>query len=97
MPKIGQHVLEVGQKVAMLENGKVIDRGILRRVGTGGSPEKPEIEVESQKLAPGTKTEFAFFHDRDESKSGWRMLFEDPMAGGRCFSQRAPLYVFKPV
>jgi len=88
--------LTVGTKIKMLENGKMIDEGIVRRVGTGNHPAKQEIEVESLKLYPGEKTEFAFIPHNDQSKHGWRMLFKDPMAGGRCFSQRAPCYTFEP-
>lgn len=93
MAKNYKHGLAVDQSVKLLENGKVIDEGILRRVGSGGNPIKPEVEYESQKLHPGEKVEFAFFSDR----SGWRYLFEDPMTRRRCFSQRSPIYTFQPV
>ena len=84
----------VGTKVKILENGEVVDEAIIRSVGIGGNPTTQEIEVESLKLHPGQKTQFAFI--RHYSPEGWRMLFRDPMAGGRCFSQRGPTYVIDP-
>ena len=89
-----QHLTK-GMKVKILENGEVIDKAIVRRVGTGGHPPTQEIEIESLNLHPGETTEFALIRHSDPSREGWRMLFEDPMAGGRCFSQRAPIYTFE--
>ena len=90
-----QHLTK-GMKVKILENGEVIDEAIVRRVGSGGHPPTQEIEIESLGLHPGETTEFAFIRHSDPGREGWRMLFEDPMAGGRCFSQRAPTYTFEP-
>ncbi|MDP2587283.1 MAG: hypothetical protein Q8P33_00720 [bacterium] len=92
---VKQH-LEKGMKVKILENGEVIDEAIVRRVGTGGHPRTQEIEIESLNLYPGKTTEFAWIRHSDPSREGWRMLFEDPMTGGRCFSQLAPICVFEP-
>jgi len=97
MVKIGQHYYETGQLVKMLENGEFIDEGILKRIDMGGEPERFEIEFESKKLYPGSAEEFIFFPHHDEKMAGWRMLFKDPMAYGRCYSQRGPLYVFVPL
>ena len=74
----------------------MIDEAIVRRVGTGGHPSTDEIEIESLNLHPGETTEFVFIRHSDPDREGWRMLFEDPMTGGRCFSQRAPTYNFEP-
>ena len=84
-----------GMKVKILEKGETIDEAIVQRVGIGGHPPTDEIEIKSLKFHPGETTEFAFIRHSDSDREGWRMLFEDPMAGGRCFSQRAPTYTFK--
>lgn len=97
MTRIGKHDFEVGQPVKLLQKGEVIDEGILRRVGTVGESDQPEVDYESTKYAPRVVETFVYFQDRDEANSGWKMIFSDPMAGGRCFSQRAPLYSFEPM
>lgn len=96
MTKIGQHHYGIGQSVKMLENGEVIDEGILKKIGTGGDPKRFEIEFESKKLYPNSTEEFVFFPSNDEKMAGWRVLFKDPMGYGRCYSKRGPLYVFLP-
>lgn len=93
MSRIGGRNFKVGQRVEMLQCDNVIDRGVIRQIGTGGAADQLEIVYESQEFNPGTRAEFAFF----PSHKGWRMLFTDPMTGGRCISQNAPLYVFKPI
>ena len=78
--------LQKGMRVNILQRGKKVDEAVVLRVDVG------EIEIESLKLRPGNKTEFGFVPN-----AGWRVLFEDPFTGARCFSQRAPTYVFEPV
>ncbi len=95
MEKTGQH-LTVGMKVKILEKGGIIDEAIVRSVGTGGQPLMQEVEIESLQLHPGETTKFAFIRHDDPNRAGWRMLFEDPMTGGRCYSQRASTYAFEP-
>jgi hypothetical protein len=84
-------ILCTGIKAYLLESTEVIDEIIIHRVG------ESEIEVESLKLTPGERIEFAFIQHKDPEKEGWRMLFEDPFTGKRCYSQRAPTYVIKSV
>lgn len=52
-----------------------------------------EVTVESLTLNPGALTTFA--NTGDAVNQTWKMLFDDPMGGGRCFSQRAPFYEFQ--
>ncbi len=92
--KAQQH-LTIGMKIKVLEKSEVIDEAIIRRARIGENPLTQEIEAESLKLHPGKITEFAFIQDSDPDKQGWRMLFENPMGRGRCFSKRAPTYVFE--
>lgn len=86
-----QHLVK-GMKVKILEKGEVIDEANIRRLGTGKHSLMDEIEIESLKLHAGETIEFVFIPSRE----GWCMVFEDPMAGGRCFSQRGPTYTFEP-
>lgn len=84
----------VGQTVNIVENGKTIDRAIIRRVGRGGDPPGDELLVESLDRRPGAQTEFASIGTC--APIGWRVLFADPFTGRRCFSQRAPAYEIVP-
>jgi hypothetical protein len=83
-----QRLIE-GEKVKMIEEGNIIDEGIVRRVGAN------EIEVESLNLYPGKRTEFAFF--QQAKGYSWCMLFKDPMTGKRCLNTRGPNYLFEPI
>ena len=85
----------VGFRAALLECGEVIDTVRILCVERGGEHNSLEMQIESLDLDPGAKEEFVFLAVRD--REAWRMLFEDPMAGGRCFSQRAPGYDFAPI
>ncbi|MFA6429930.1 MAG: hypothetical protein WCV84_05560 [Patescibacteria group bacterium] len=73
-----------GMRVQVIQRGEAVDEAIIKRVSTGGNPPTQEVEIESLNHSPGRRTQFALID------GGWRMLFNDPMAGGRCYSQRAP-------
>jgi len=91
------HQLREGMEINILEHGAKIDVAIVVRVGSGVDPATAEVEIESQHLRPGDRAVFAFFCGDPSLKEGWRMLFENPMSGGRCFSKGKSVYELVPV
>ncbi|MFA5163015.1 MAG: hypothetical protein WC441_00640 [Patescibacteria group bacterium] len=82
--------LQKGAKVHLIEAGEKIDEAIICYAGNSNSSLTEEIKIESLRLFPGKKFDFAFID------GGWRMLFCDPMTRDRCYSQNAPVYRIEP-
>jgi hypothetical protein len=88
--------LKEEMRVNILQDGKKVDEAIVRRVGIGGDPPTEEIQIESLRLYPGDRKEFAFIRI-GQIQIGWRMLFREPMTNARCYSQLAPTFTFEPI
>lgn len=83
-------VFKTGLEVELFEAGEEVLSDHLRVTSIGIWYGCPQIEVESLKQEPGKVSYFAY------TSHGWKYLFEDPMAGGLCFSQRAVSYILRP-
>lgn len=89
--KIGDLNFSVGLRMEILDFGRKVDEITIKSI----NDRNQRIEVESLKLNPGKTVWFGVVSRTADL--GWRMLFEDPLAGGLCYSQRAPIYFFKPI
>ncbi len=84
--------LAAGVKIRIFEKGKAIDEVIVSSVGLK-EESKVVVRIRSLDLYPGTEHDFGLVSEA----GGWELLFEGPMSSSeRCFSQRAPAYVFEP-
>ncbi|MEK7620944.1 MAG: hypothetical protein AAB395_01155 [Patescibacteria group bacterium] len=81
--------LEVGMTVELLQSGDVLDTLTVTNIAS-----TTEITLQSVDL-PQLVEDFASFTLGNTRV--WRMLFEDPMTGKRCFSERAPVYTIHPI
>lgn len=87
--RIGNLVFSVERKMKILNKDKQVDEITIKSINR----KNKRIKVESLKLYPGKTFWFGFVERA--THVGWRMLFEDPRAGGLCYSERAPIYHFE--
>lgn len=78
--------LKEGARVRLLEYRKPIDELKITKFGDG------EMEAESQKLCPGSKTEFLFVPRYE----GWKVMTYG-LGGERGYAQVSPTYAFEPI
>jgi len=82
----------IGARVNVLEEGKIIDQGMVLATGKGGQPPKPEVVVDSLWLQPGVKQELVLVNPETNE---WLVIFKDPHNNRRCISERGQLYVLE--
>jgi hypothetical protein len=79
--------LSEGKTVAVLMDGKPIDKVIIRKIITNDEVPKKEIKIESLHFEPGETKKFFLI---EGSATKWLIYNPD----GRTFSERGPIYSF---
>ncbi len=82
--------LSEGLEVFIFEDGKRVDRGVIKKHQEDTLKELGELQVESKEERPGEIKRFVFV-------DGWALIFKDPFTDQDCYSRIGSRYTFLPV